>query len=218
MAKDRWGEEAKKNTMLYPDERVAVFLGRNFKPIENNFGKKSIDIGCGSGRHMKILADYGFDVYGIDCSKEAVKVAKDVLGDNENIKEIIADDFVNLKIVNEFDCIIAYGLMMYKTMEETKKDLMQFKDMLKPGGKILVNFRNYDNWFLKYSEKIGEGLYALKSGAKEYEGINYFVCSCEEAVTMIKDVGLKIIDTERIDYWKRNSTERNSWEIFVLEK
>ena len=37
------------------------------------------DLGCGIGRHLKFLHDYGFDVYGIDISDVAIRFTREWL-------------------------------------------------------------------------------------------------------------------------------------------
>jgi 2-polyprenyl-3-methyl-5-hydroxy-6-metoxy-1,4-benzoquinol methylase len=41
--------------------------------------KKVLDAGCGVGRHIVYLAGKGFEVSGLDSSKEAIKITREVL-------------------------------------------------------------------------------------------------------------------------------------------
>ena len=45
-------------------------------------GAKILDIGCGLGREAFALSDLGFDVVGIDISKEVISQVKQLCADN----------------------------------------------------------------------------------------------------------------------------------------
>jgi 2-polyprenyl-3-methyl-5-hydroxy-6-metoxy-1,4-benzoquinol methylase len=53
---------------------------------QSNFELKNVlDIGCGTGKYLKILQACGFKTDGIDSSETAVEMTKKVLGDNPTI-------------------------------------------------------------------------------------------------------------------------------------
>ena len=67
----------------YPNEGVVRFAARYLKRRVgiNVYEKKKklkriLDAGCGNGRHVVFFATQGYDVYGFDISKEAIKIAK----------------------------------------------------------------------------------------------------------------------------------------------
>ncbi|MDP7195670.1 MAG: class I SAM-dependent methyltransferase, partial [SAR202 cluster bacterium] len=55
--------------LIYPDENVIRFLNSNFKHQKNN--QNILDLGFGSGRHLKLLHELGFNGIGIDFSTVA---------------------------------------------------------------------------------------------------------------------------------------------------
>nr|MBC8495712.1 class I SAM-dependent methyltransferase [archaeon] len=54
---------------LFPEEEILI--KKHLKP-----GKKVLVIGCGAGRECFVLAEMGFEVVGVDISKEMVAAAK----------------------------------------------------------------------------------------------------------------------------------------------
>jgi len=46
-------------------------------------GSRVLDLGCGSGRDSRYLADHGFDVYGVDISEVAIEKAKRIANSHD---------------------------------------------------------------------------------------------------------------------------------------
>lgn len=214
-----WSNEIKKNIMLYPNERVVAFLGRNYKDIQNNSERKALDIGFGSGRHLKLLLDYGFQTFGTDYSEECLKVAKDNLGENELLRGLYNDSFENLNFENDFfDVIFFWGVAFYRPIEDMKKDFGFLFKLLKSGGKMIVNFRTDEDFLYGKGNKVSEETYILNDEYPEYNNIMYTFLDLENAKKLVEESKFKIINIEREDYWKNNLQQKNSWWIFTLEK
>jgi len=60
--------------MRWPDEPTIRFFGRLSKKMDLK-GKKGLDVGCGVGRNLWLMYEFGIEPYGIEISKEAVKKA-----------------------------------------------------------------------------------------------------------------------------------------------
>ena len=71
----------KKNKQInkYPYSSIVSNI---FKFTHKRDNKKILDIGCGTGNHLKFLAENNFDTYGIDISPSAVNISKDFLFKN----------------------------------------------------------------------------------------------------------------------------------------
>ena len=58
----------------YPNEDVVRFLFNWFhNDLKKRKNLKILDIECGGGRHTKLFAKQGFNVYGCDFSAEGIK-------------------------------------------------------------------------------------------------------------------------------------------------
>ena len=60
-----------KHQPKYPSSDVVSFVFKNFKK-----GSTILDLGCGAGRHLKFLAENGFECYGVDYSENGVKASE----------------------------------------------------------------------------------------------------------------------------------------------
>lgn len=55
---------------------TAQFVTDALPDLEKRKVEKVLDLGCGAGRHCVLLANSGFEVMGIDISKNALKMAR----------------------------------------------------------------------------------------------------------------------------------------------
>ena len=114
--------------------------------IENSL-KRVVEIGVGEGTPLANLLKGGIDVSGIDISHKMVEKSKQNIkkyGGNED--QIIWGDiqdpstYVDLLRNGKFDGLIAMGIMPHVRQDETV--LRNMRVMLRPGGRVFVEFRN----------------------------------------------------------------------------
>ncbi len=88
----------------YPFDLVVSLVARNFfsVPKEKRNKIKVLDLGCGAGNNAKFLAENGFNVYGIDGSKIAIKICKERFKEWNLKGNFIQGDFLKLPYKNNF--------------------------------------------------------------------------------------------------------------------
>ncbi len=66
----------------WPNEEFCRFMGRNFfsKDALERKSIKILEVGCGTGANLRLLAEEGFAAYGIELSNEAIKLMPLLLG------------------------------------------------------------------------------------------------------------------------------------------
>ena len=73
------------DNILYPKEALIRFMNRKvrrqvafgkFQNILENNDLKALDFGCGIGRQVLFMNEFGIDAYGIDISEVAIREAK----------------------------------------------------------------------------------------------------------------------------------------------
>lgn len=143
-------------------------------------GKKVLDIGCGVGNLTKYIMDKGFNVEGIDLSKEMLNIAKQKYSDIKfyemNMKEIT--------LRKKYDGIMLAYSLFHLTKKEVIEVLPKYYDLLNSNGKILL--------ILQYGQ--GERIVdePLKEGLKIF--INYY--SQDEIIEILKNNSFKILYTD----------------------
>ena len=97
--------------------------------------KRILDLGCGTGRHTTLLVKEGFEVYGCDNSKDALKIIKNFLVDNEfrlcDMTKLSYED-------GYFDGILCYQVIQHGKIAGIKQSISEMYRVLKKGGYLFL--------------------------------------------------------------------------------
>lgn len=103
---------------------------------------KVLDVGTGAGGWLLVLKGLGMEGYGLDPSKEAVKVAKKA---GLKVKE---GTLGSVRYPNNFfDVITLHNVIEH--VHDPVKDLIELRRILKPGGILIMYTPNTDSLFFK---------------------------------------------------------------------
>lgn len=115
-----------RHQLRYPAEHVVRWLAS----LPTHEGE-ALDIGCGSGRHLNLMADYGYAATGIDTTDTGF-----IRGD---MCDLPFDD-------SSFDIALAYAVFYYATLTDADKAIAEMHRVLKPGGHALAVVRSTADW------------------------------------------------------------------------
>jgi SAM-dependent methyltransferase len=120
--------------LKYPDENVIRFLVSNF-PADDRPNTKVLDLGCGCGRHLMLLNEFGFDAHGIDGSPWAVNYAKNWIAERDFKADIREGLIIDLPYENAtFDCIIEHATLVTNNWDDILSATRECARVLKDGG------------------------------------------------------------------------------------
>ncbi|MDE7313408.1 MAG: class I SAM-dependent methyltransferase [Eubacterium sp.] len=133
---------------------------------------KVLDFGCSHGANAKFFLDQGFDVYGIDISKDAVDycirqqrfdkhrfAACDLLGDHVSIQELFGT----------FDLVIASECLYYFSQSDFDALLQNFYECMNEHAVIYANMHTWNHPLYKNYRDMGrnaEGLTQIPASGK----------------------------------------------------
>ena len=160
------------------DQQEAESFLKNLSKLEL-FKKNSkiIDIACGKGRHSLFLSELGYDVTGLDLSKNSIKHAKQF--EKENLKFDVADMRETYK-KNSFDISLnlftSFGY--FNNKEDNFSAIKAMSENLKNDGILIIDFLN--------SKKVISNF--IKEETKEMDGVQFNISRKVEDGFIIKNI------------------------------
>jgi SAM-dependent methyltransferase len=123
------------------DQEALDFIQKLIVHLQPVPGATMLDVACGKGRHSKALADYGFDVTGIDLSEESIQEAK--VQESENLHFFTHDMRLPFWINYydfAFNMFTSFGY--FRTRREHDNAVRTMAQSLKPGGFLIIDYLN----------------------------------------------------------------------------
>lgn len=125
--------------------KLLVVLVRNVPGIPSSVVKgKIMDVGCGSGITLFLLKKLGWDVYGIELDKNAVKISQ-----QNKLTNVKVGTFRELNKYPDsfFDVIRLYHVLEH--INDPSGCLKIIYKKLKPGGEIIIGTPNFKSFAAK---------------------------------------------------------------------
>lgn len=128
--------------LLYKDKDYkgeADYINEIIRKYSKKNCKTILDIGCGTGKHLKCFKDAGFDVSGVDLSENMIAEAKILLNQNKNLECCKASDF---HLNKKFDVIVSlFHVMSYQAENlELENVFKNVHNHLEDGGVFIFDF------------------------------------------------------------------------------
>ena len=130
------------SSMFEDDEIPVADLFRTYKDMPRLEQKalelahgRILDVGAGSGCHSSALTQMGKEAYAIDISPLSVKVMQ------ERGLDASLTDFYDARFTDRFDTILMLmnGTGIIGTMERLPEFFCRLKQLLKPGGSVILD-------------------------------------------------------------------------------
>ena len=145
------------NICFYPHEEIIRFINRYVRKRDgiNEFHNvmdlteeewnsfRSLDLGCGIGRHVKFLDEFGLNPFGIDLSDAAISMGKEwfqKIGRNDLAEKITIGSVTNLPYEDEsFWICVSCGTLDSMNREIAKKGIKEAFRVLKKKGLMYLD-------------------------------------------------------------------------------
>ena len=115
---------------------IYVGLKGSFPFIDVPKDGRLLDVGCGTGVWLRICKSYGWDVYGVDLSTQAVETAK-----ASGLLNVWAGTLVEAKFPSNFFDVVTMVQVLEHTYDP-RAALLEARRILKPGGRLYVTVPN----------------------------------------------------------------------------
>lgn len=150
----------------YPTDGLVSLYYHFIKPELPNQAQpaKVLDFGCSHGANALFFSEQGFDVYGIDISKDAIDYCVQKQGFEKRrfmACNILEDSLSVRELYGTFDLIIASECLYYFSQADFDKLLLKFYECMKEDAVIYANMHTWNHPLYRNYQGIGcnkEGL------------------------------------------------------------
>ncbi|MCF2524446.1 class I SAM-dependent methyltransferase [Bradyrhizobium sp. G127] len=200
----------------YPNEELLRFMGRHFFGIDRvqRSSKKVLELGCGSGANLWMIAREGFETFGLDLSPEALRLCGIMLENWGETASLQAGSILNLPYSSDmFDAVVDVFSTYCVNEIEFGRCLDEVARVTKSGG-LYFSYspsKNSDAFGMHHpAAKIDDStLDGIARSTSPYYGNTYpfrFI-SQEEYADLLRNRGFNVISSERIGRTYRDGAE-----------
>ncbi len=119
-----------------PHERLVQYFD---DPKNTAIPRRTLDLGCGTGRHLVFLEERGHETYGMDISANGLIYARDWLKKKDQPARLLIADMTSLPYSSSsFDLIISLYTIHHNPLAEFRRTVREAYRLLLPGGTILL--------------------------------------------------------------------------------
>jgi SAM-dependent methyltransferase len=155
-----------------------------------------LDLGCGTGKLTRLMAEAGFDMIGVDSSEEMLNIAQGAEYENNHGILYLLQDMREFELYGTVRAVVSICDSVNYITDEC--DLLSvFKlvnNYLDPGGIFIFDI----NTFYKYSSILAENTFAENREAGSFIWENYF-----DSDTSINEYDLTLYIKEADDAYRR---------------
>lgn len=197
-----WARDGAQQMWSVPDRQV-VELAERWK----NAGsiRRVVDIGCGIGRHVRHMAQQGFDVYGSDHSETAIKSCRRWLQSENLSGELWCGEMEEIPYPDAtFDACIAFNSIYHGTAERLDGMIRLLHSKLRVGGECLVTLPSHENRMYGRGEclapdtYVSPGMYGNLFAHDGESGVPHHFCSRKQVQSLFRGFHIQSLKHEEL--------------------
>jgi SAM-dependent methyltransferase len=140
---NEYGEQGFDAQRRFPNEELCRFMGRNFFHLSREERREIdvLEVGCGSGANLWMIAREGFNTFGLDLSDTAVDLCKRMLRGYNCKASLMVGDMCRLPLAdNSIDVLV--DIFSSHCLDQTQgaQFLSEIRRCLRPKGKFFSYF------------------------------------------------------------------------------
>lgn len=190
----------------YPNESLIQFLASRYFRLSESERKciRILEVGCGSGANLWMMAKEGFDTHGMDFSAKGLELARQHLGEKWGVAADLREgSFTQIPYENDyFDAVVDVVSLQHINLAGSRLALQEICRVLKPRG-VFFSYRQSDHSVM-YEHSGGEWVDAATvdkiADASLALAIDVPVSFWSPALArlMYQEVGLEVEAIERV--------------------
>ena len=178
-----------------PYEEWADFIIKELKKYDIKDGLM-LELGCGTGKMMELMANAGFDMIGVDSSMDMLQIAREKSADADNSMLYLWQDMREFELYGTVRSIISICDSVNYITDE--KELVQVfrlvNNYLDPEGIFLFDF----NTEYKYRNVIGDSVIA-----EDRDDVSFIWYNTYDEEAHLNDIDFSVFVHEKEDMYRK---------------
>jgi SAM-dependent methyltransferase len=108
--------------------------------LREHKSKSIVDLGCGTGYHVRALTKLGFKATGIDISKQNIRFAREMAKEANIHPSFLVGSYYDYQPEDKFDAALCLNWSIPVKDHEVKRFLDNTYSLLRPGGLLIFDF------------------------------------------------------------------------------
>ena len=139
---DLWRDDKSRKHWIEPEESFLALI----PTLKGEHVSRTLDLGCGVGRHVIVLAAEGFETYAIDASMAAVEYCQAWLNAEELRATVQHGNMRSLPYpVGFFDFVLSWNVIYHTTRQGMKAILAEIERVLRVSGLLYLTLNSTRN-------------------------------------------------------------------------
>lgn len=175
--------------LRFPDEYVQRFF---FKTGCHQRTGNVLELGCASGNNLMLFYHFGWNVLGVDKSRQAIADARynfersGVSGpDFDFVHRDVSEGFLG-NVAAKFDVILLANVLLYLNNDSAVSIMKQLPKLLKSQGYVFVRTRTVTDYRFGRGEKMGHNAFRLDTEETGEKGLLNVFYTEYELVNMVR--------------------------------
>lgn len=200
--------------MVWPSECVVRFV-RRFRATHTDRPGSALDLGCGNGRHLFLLAREGFHAEGCDLSPTAVEQANAWL-EREGFAACARTTRGSALPYDaaSFDLAVSYGVLDSMLPQTAVELVAETRRCLKPGGEFFTTLRaSADRDYMQIGRRVARNTVEVEDTVEQGTLQHFFDLS--EVRELFREFELVTLEREDRCDWLGTGRQFSRWEVRV---
>lgn len=211
---DKWQEAKTVGKWLAPEPEVEKLV-REFR---NGEPQRALDLGCGVGRHVVLLARHGYETHGTDFSPAAVEHCREWLRLEALSAKVRRADMSDIHAPDGFfDLIVAFNVIYHTTRAGMQEVTALLRRKLRPGGCLFVTLKSPATWYYGRGREIEPGTFIRPPRRdRPTKEMPVHFCTEEEADRLFAD--FRVRAKRHVEQFRRSGKRLARWELTLTRE